>query len=54
VGNTAAAASSGVTHTKMMTLMANSYSLQIIIQITHYSVDLPDIQQKLRHNTSMH
>jgi hypothetical protein len=52
VGNTAAAASSDVTHTKMITLVANSYSLQIIIQITQYSVDdLPDIKQKLCHNT---
>jgi len=36
----------------MITLVANSYSLQIITQITQYSVDdLLDIKQKLCHNT---
>jgi hypothetical protein len=48
VCDTAAAASSDVNHTKMITLVVNSYSLQIIIHITQYSVD--DYRQMLNKN----
>jgi len=39
VGNTAAAASSDITNTNMITLLVNSYTLQIIIHVTQYSAD---------------